>query len=450
VLPAQLGRHPLRFAARLVAMTSMGKRYLFFFVLLLAAVADERIAGDKQTPCEKASVALRAALRSHVGGFVANIGTLNVNKHVLGTKVTLTATTAPRLDVKTEVISGGIKVDLSLHPATFEGSFDAGVFGSQHGRATLPKRSLSTRFRVACVSSCLELGSALVNGTRLPAALAAIINKDLFDALPRKIPLAKGLHISMRWPRLSFSGPPSNEEDQDADDVFMKLTLSSWGPSSASLGRWHLPFGNRGQFPSREFSMRCFPDDDGESNISLPSVNDTELLCGDDDHDSKVAFKVHFRSDSAKLEPSYHGNDGLLDTLAEALDGSSNVNSGCEIEIVGHTDCQGSSEHNLGLSRERADALAKWLARRTTAKIRAFGKGFSDPVCTSSHGMKMDRQCSRHDTDASDSCLVSNRRVEMTMRKLSAGKDGLDDQYDSRRAKSRRNRAVPDDAQDRQ
>ncbi len=57
---------------------------------------------------------------------------------------------------------------------------------------------------------------------------------------------------------------------------------------------------------------------------------------------------------------------------------------GSTIEVVGHTDSDGSAEHNYALSNRRADAVAGVLIDSGvgSARINAFGVGEDDPVAS--------------------------------------------------------------------
>jgi outer membrane protein OmpA-like peptidoglycan-associated protein len=54
------------------------------------------------------------------------------------------------------------------------------------------------------------------------------------------------------------------------------------------------------------------------------------------------------------------------------------------IMLAGHTDSTGSEEHNLGLSRRRAQSVADYLTTQTVdpARFAVEGYGKSDPVAS--------------------------------------------------------------------
>lgn len=72
------------------------------------------------------------------------------------------------------------------------------------------------------------------------------------------------------------------------------------------------------------------------------------------------------------------------------------------IDIIGHADSRGTDEYNLGLSRERASNVARYLIDRGVLPARLYveGRGESSPIAS-------------NDTAAGQ---AQNRRVEITIR----------------------------------
>jgi len=72
------------------------------------------------------------------------------------------------------------------------------------------------------------------------------------------------------------------------------------------------------------------------------------------------------------------------------------------IDIVGHADSRGTDEYNLGLSRERASNVARYLIDRGVLPARLYveGRGEAQPIAS-------------NDTAAGQ---AANRRVEITIR----------------------------------
>jgi outer membrane protein OmpA-like peptidoglycan-associated protein len=88
-----------------------------------------------------------------------------------------------------------------------------------------------------------------------------------------------------------------------------------------------------------------------------------------------VDLVIQFDLDSAKLkEPS----KPLLDSLVEAM--KNDRLATIKFKIEGHTDAQGSEQHNLKLSQSRADSVMAYLTSQGVDKERLTGegKGFSE------------------------------------------------------------------------
>lgn len=84
---------------------------------------------------------------------------------------------------------------------------------------------------------------------------------------------------------------------------------------------------------------------------------------------------ILFDFDSADLKSSAAGP---LDDIAEVLA----FYGDAPVEVVGHTDDQGSADYNLDLSRRRAAAVFEALRERgiDEARMSSEGRGFDDPV----------------------------------------------------------------------
>ena len=104
-------------------------------------------------------------------------------------------------------------------------------------------------------------------------------------------------------------------------------------------------------------------------------------------------YGIYFDTDKATLKPE---SGPTLDQIAKLLGDQPRL----DVFIVGHTDAQGSYEHNMDLSRRRAAAVADELARsRHVAKgrMRTAGVGFLAPV----------------GSNATEDGRALNRRVEL-------------------------------------
>lgn len=102
-----------------------------------------------------------------------------------------------------------------------------------------------------------------------------------------------------------------------------------------------------------------------------------------------VIYGIHFDTDSDRLRSDAAP---ALEQLLAALEAS----PGLAVTIEGHTDSDASDEHNLDLSRRRAQAVTAWLTERGVeeGRLTAEGKGEAEPVASndSSAGKAMNRR----------------------------------------------------------
>ena len=112
-----------------------------------------------------------------------------------------------------------------------------------------------------------------------------------------------------------------------------------------------------------------------------------------------LSGSILFRSAEAKLLPSAQAK---LDLVAKALLEVSKRN----LIVEGHTDSQGSTSYNEGLSQRRADSVRDYLAQRgyPTVRIQARGMGESSPVAD----------------NTSPEGRANNRRVEIVIERVQA------------------------------
>jgi outer membrane protein OmpA-like peptidoglycan-associated protein len=88
-----------------------------------------------------------------------------------------------------------------------------------------------------------------------------------------------------------------------------------------------------------------------------------------------IDLVIQFDLDSAKLKPD---SKPLLGSLVEAM--KNDRLASIKFKIEGHTDAQGSEQHNLKLSQSRADSVMTYLTSQGVDQERLIGegKGFSD------------------------------------------------------------------------
>ncbi|EPG73820.1 OmpA family protein [Leptospira fainei serovar Hurstbridge str. BUT 6] len=84
---------------------------------------------------------------------------------------------------------------------------------------------------------------------------------------------------------------------------------------------------------------------------------------------------IHFQSGSFELE---NDSKPSLDRLADFL----SANDKSRLKITGHTDLHGETQDNMVLSRQRAEAVRKYLIHKgiSPARIETEGKGSTEPI----------------------------------------------------------------------
>ncbi|MFN3984997.1 MAG: DUF4892 domain-containing protein [Rhodocyclaceae bacterium] len=127
------------------------------------------------------------------------------------------------------------------------------------------------------------------------------------------------------------------------------------------------------------------------------TVRSAEALAATLEADGKVVVDgIFFDSDSATLRPE------SAEALAQMAQLLANA-PGLTVFIVGHTDNQGSFEHNRQLSQRRAEAVAQALARDhgiDATRLGAHGVASLAPVAS----------------NAGDAGRARNRRVELVLK----------------------------------
>ena len=129
-------------------------------------------------------------------------------------------------------------------------------------------------------------------------------------------------------------------------------------------------------------------DEDGcpEDNDQVFVVECSEVELGD---------HVYFGNDSADIQRRSHP---LLDNLASTLQSHSEI---LRIRVDGHTDSNGTEEHNLDLSQRRAEAVMAYLIGQGVDASRLSAQGFGESRAIADNATAEGRQ--------------NNRRVEMSI-----------------------------------
>jgi len=120
-------------------------------------------------------------------------------------------------------------------------------------------------------------------------------------------------------------------------------------------------------------------------------VADPEALSDDLRNKGHVAiYGIYFDTDSAAIKPE---SEPALKAIAEML----KQNNSLKVYVVGHTDMTGTLEHNLKLSKSRAESVVKELVNTysiSSSRLKAMGVGPLCPVATnqSEEGRKLNRR----------------------------------------------------------
>jgi outer membrane protein OmpA-like peptidoglycan-associated protein len=88
-----------------------------------------------------------------------------------------------------------------------------------------------------------------------------------------------------------------------------------------------------------------------------------------------VQVYINFVTGKADLQPSA---EPVLRELLATLKGDQTL----RVDLIGHTDSVGSSDHNKDLSERRAAAVYFWLVRNGIQRdrLRSSGRGFTEPI----------------------------------------------------------------------
>lgn len=135
----------------------------------------------------------------------------------------------------------------------------------------------------------------------------------------------------------------------------------------------------------RDYSSIEIPGDEGLMEATLEVQYEDEV-------DQVYELDILFETDKAIIyKRSYHLLDELLALMREQPE--------VVIEVAGHTDSDGSAEHNLQLSKDRAAAVKDYLLTQGIAakRVQSVGYGESKPI----------------ESNATDKGKARNRRTEI-------------------------------------
>ena len=120
-------------------------------------------------------------------------------------------------------------------------------------------------------------------------------------------------------------------------------------------------------------------------------VADPKALADDLRNKGHVAvYGIYFDTDSAAIKAE---SEPTLKAIADMLKQNSSLN----VYVVGHTDMTGTLEHNMDLSKRRADSVVQELVNKhgiSAGRLKAMGVGPLCPVATNQNeeGRKFNRR----------------------------------------------------------
>ena len=128
------------------------------------------------------------------------------------------------------------------------------------------------------------------------------------------------------------------------------------------------------------------------TGVSVTRVGDQIIL--------NMPSNITFESGSSTVQPQFRSTLRSVALILMRFDRTI-------VDIIGHTDSDGSEEYNLQLSRERAIAVASVISSQgiDARRLSLQGRGESDPIAS----------------NASEAGKAQNRRVEIRISPLVAG-----------------------------
>lgn len=141
--------------------------------------------------------------------------------------------------------------------------------------------------------------------------------------------------------------------------------------------------------PNKPETYNGYEDKDGCPDKGRVVVDGTDIV---------ILDKVQFETNSAKILSE---SDAILDAVAATLKGHDEFQV---VEIAGHADARGADQHNLQLTKARAEAVAQALEKRGISRARLVSQGYG-------------KYCPL-DTAMTPAAFDKNRRVEFKVVKM--------------------------------
>lgn len=174
------------------------------------------------------------------------------------------------------------------------------------------------------------------------------------------------------------------------------------------------------------------PDNDGDgiadANDQCP--NEAETYNGNKDEDGcpdgkqtvvltrteiQILERVYFDINKSTIQQRSYT---LLDTIAILLRQNPQIT---KLRIEGHTDDQGKDDYNRSLSKDRAQAVLKYLVdngKIEAKRLESQGFGEDSPLCKDIPALTKDKKAARKNKKAIEECRATNRRVQFKVIEL--------------------------------
>ena len=136
--------------------------------------------------------------------------------------------------------------------------------------------------------------------------------------------------------------------------------------------------------PNQPETINGYQDEDGCPDAGPPAKAKIDLQ----KHQIVIMDKVFFDTNKATIKPV---SFPLLDQVAQILRGHTEI----KVEIQGHTDSQGDMDHNIQLSKERAESVRTYLIKKNVDPARMISGGYGPTVPIADNRTRAGREANR-------------------------------------------------------
>ncbi|HEX9102325.1 MAG TPA: OmpA family protein [Polyangia bacterium] len=136
--------------------------------------------------------------------------------------------------------------------------------------------------------------------------------------------------------------------------------------------------------PNEPETINGYQDEDGCPDTGPPAKVKIDLQ----KKQIVIMDKVFFDTNKSTIKPV---SFGLLDQVAQILRGHAEI----KVEIQGHTDSQGDMDHNIQLSKERAESVRTYLIKKGVDPAHMISGGYGPTVPIADNKTKSGREANR-------------------------------------------------------